>query len=162
MAPRAKITIHGIFDCHILNKISPNIFGYENSLAYKKQNHQSGIETAPKGKQNRNNENKNRLPSVSAIIKPRKAEPVPPESDGPLSSPSQLSVGLLLKDRRIVLGWLLEAASRKTGIPAQVLPAIDETPRNIFINDVRKLDRHIGIYAYRLGQSLLGHDVLIA
>ncbi len=61
----------------------------------------------------------------------------------------------------MMLGWTLEQASRKTGIPAVALQCIEEMQLNLFINDGAKLERHIRVYANRLGQSLLGHDALI-
>ena len=75
--------------------------------------------------------------------------------------PPQHSIGQLLRDKRVVLGWTLEQASRKTGIPAAALQAIEEMQLNLFINEGAKLDRHISVYANRLGQSLIGQEALI-
>ena len=98
---------------------------------------------------------------VSAIPKTTEMTRPPVAADGALLPPPQLSIGQLLRDKRMMLGWTLEQASRKTGIPAQSLQCIEEMQLNLFINEGAKLERHIRIYANRLGQSLLGHDALI-
>lgn len=70
-------------------------------------------------------------------------------------------MGQVLKAKRLALGWTLEQASKRTAIAAAVLQAIEETALNMFINELAKLDRHIQIYAKRLGVSLNSHQELI-
>ncbi len=98
---------------------------------------------------------------VSAIPKPTETPQAPLSVDGTISQTPQLSIGQLLREKRVLLGWTLEQASRKTGIPSQALQAIEDMQLNPFINEGAKLERHIRVYANRLGQSLLGHDALI-
>ncbi len=98
---------------------------------------------------------------MNAIPKTSDLPPTPAGIEGSASSPPQLSIGQLLRDKRLLLGWTLEQASRRTGIPAQALQSIEDMQLNLFINDGAKLERHIHVYAKRLGQSLVGHDALI-
>ncbi len=98
---------------------------------------------------------------VSALPKNSEIPEAPATVEAAISPPPEVSIGQLLRDRRMMLGWTLEQASRKTGIPAQALQAIETMQLNLFINDAAKLERHIRVYANRLGQSLLGQDALI-
>ena len=99
---------------------------------------------------------------MSALPKTNETLQTPATTDGPSSAPPQLSIGQLLRDKRLMRGWTLEQASRKSGIPAQSLQSIEDMQLNLFINDGAKLEHYIRIYANRLGQSLLGHEALIA
>lgn len=98
---------------------------------------------------------------MSALPKSTELPQTSANADGQIAPPPQHSVGQLLREKRIVLGWTLEQASRKTGIPAKSLSAIEEMHLNRFINEGAKLEHHIRVYANRLGQSLHGYESLI-
>ncbi len=98
---------------------------------------------------------------VSAIKKPIDITETLHSDEGLAASPPQRTIGELLRDKRIALGISLATASRKTGIPEQALQAIEAMQLNLFINQGAKLERHIHIYAKRLGQSLIGHEALV-
>ena len=100
-------------------------------------------------------------PFVSAIKKNSDTNEALRSSEGHPSLPPQLTIGQLLREKRLQLGLTLQSASRKTGIPEQALQAIEEMQLNMFINEGAKLERHIRVYANRLGQSLAGLEALI-
>lgn len=98
---------------------------------------------------------------MSALPKANDTREAPKNADSTTTPPPEHSIGKLLRDKRVLLGWTLEQASGKTGIPVAALQAIEEMQLNLFINEGAKLDRHIRVYANRLGQSLLGQETLI-
>ena len=75
--------------------------------------------------------------------------------------PPERTIGAVLKEKRVDLGWSLELASKKTAIPLSVLQAIEEMTLNRFINQGAKLDLHLSVYANRLGVPLKSHQTLV-
>ncbi len=98
---------------------------------------------------------------MSAIQKNSDISEAFDSNEGHASLPPQLTIGQLLREKRLQRGLTLQSASRKTGIPEQALQAIEEMQLNMFINEGAKLERHIRVYANRLGQSLIGLETLI-
>ena len=78
------------------------------------------------------------------------------------ANPPELHIGDMLKEKRLSLGWSMEQASKKTAIPVAALRAIENTALNMFINDGAKLNRHLQIYANRLGLPLQPHAELVS
>ena len=73
----------------------------------------------------------------------------------------EVSIGMLLRQRREELVWAVEEVVRKTGIPKHAITAIDQENYYAFWGNAPVLDSYIRLYAKKIGFSLLMHEHLI-
>jgi cytoskeletal protein RodZ len=75
---------------------------------------------------------------------------------------ADISIGMLLRQRREELVWSVHEVVRKTGIPKHAITAIDQENYYFFWGNAPVLDSYIRLYAKKVGFSLLMHEHLIA
>jgi len=78
-----------------------------------------------------------------------------------LDAESEVSIGILLRQRREELVWSVNEVVRKTGIPKHAIMAIDMGNYHAFWGNSPVLDSYIRLYAKKVGFSLLVHEHLI-
>jgi cytoskeletal protein RodZ len=72
-----------------------------------------------------------------------------------------ISIGMLLRQKRETLVWSVDEVVRKTGIPKHAIAAIDQENYYAFWGNAPVLDSYIRLYAKKVGFSLLMHEHLI-
>ena len=74
----------------------------------------------------------------------------------------EVSIGILLRQRRETLVWSVDEVVRKTGIPKHAITAIDQENYHAFWGNAPLLESYIRLYAKKIGFSLLVYEHLIA
>ena len=72
-----------------------------------------------------------------------------------------ISIGMLLRQKRETLVWSVDEVVRKTGIPKHAIAAIDQENYYAFWGNAPVLDSYIRLYAKKVGFSLLMYEHLI-
>ncbi len=70
-------------------------------------------------------------------------------------------LGDILRRRRETLGWTIEIASKKSGIPEKQITAMETKTLFLFRSNVSLLDANLRIYGRRLGLNMQDHEELI-